>query len=188
MKEKLLLVGAGGFGRVALEQAVKEYDCFFVDDCYPEKKEVCGASLVGKIKDLPVLFATYKKLIVTIGNNQLRARIYAQAREIGYEFPNLLASSTYISPFAKVGKGCVFLNNVVVQNGSRIGNGVLLNCGVEIHHDSSVGDYCLIYGNSVVRTYARIGKCAHIGSTVSIGVNAIVNDAEIVADGTVRSA
>ena len=32
MKDKLLLVGAGGFGRVVLEHAIKEYDCAFVDD------------------------------------------------------------------------------------------------------------------------------------------------------------
>lgn len=32
MKEKLLLVGAGGFGRVVLEHAIGVYDCAFVDD------------------------------------------------------------------------------------------------------------------------------------------------------------
>lgn len=31
-KEKLLLVGAGGFGRMVAEQAMIEYDCAFVDD------------------------------------------------------------------------------------------------------------------------------------------------------------
>ena len=31
-KEKLLLVGAGGFGRVVSETAVLNYDCAFVDD------------------------------------------------------------------------------------------------------------------------------------------------------------
>ena len=34
MKEKLLLVGAGGFGRVVLEHAQKHFDCAFVDDGY----------------------------------------------------------------------------------------------------------------------------------------------------------
>ena len=31
-KEKLLLVGAGGFGRMVAEQAMLQYDCTFVDD------------------------------------------------------------------------------------------------------------------------------------------------------------
>ena len=31
-KEKLLLIGAGGFGRMMAEQAMYQYDCAFVDD------------------------------------------------------------------------------------------------------------------------------------------------------------
>ena len=186
MKEKLLLVGAGGFGRIAMEHAVREYDCFFIDDCFPEKKEVCGSPLIGKISDLLLWFETYKKLVVVIGNTRLRETIYQNAKKIGYEFPNIIATSAYISPFASVGNGCVILNNVVIQNAARIGNGVLLNSGVEIHHDSVIGDNTLIYSNSVVRTYARIGKRVQIGSTTSISVNATVGDDEIIPDGSVR--
>ena len=186
MKEKLLLVGAGGFGRIAMEHAVKTYDCAFVDDSYPDKKEVCGIPVVGKIADLPALFGTYKKLIVVLGNTKLRESIYENARKIGYEFPTIIASSAYISPFATIGNGCVILNNVVVQNAAKIGNGVLLNPGVEIHHDCVVGDNTLIYSNSVVRTYAHIGERALIGSTVSVSVNGVVADDEIIPDGAVR--
>ena len=32
MKRKLLLVGAAGFGRVALEHVVEQFDCAFADD------------------------------------------------------------------------------------------------------------------------------------------------------------
>lgn len=41
---------------------------------------------------------------------------------------------------------------------SKIGNGVILNPGVGVHHDSSVGDYSLIYANSVVRTMSNVEK------------------------------
>jgi len=184
MKNKLLLVGAGGFGRVVMEHACKAYDCYFVDDCYPRKHNVCGVPIVGTISDLPELFNTYKKLIVVIGNTQLREKIYHKATEIGFEFPNIIASSAYVSPFASIGKGCVLLNNVVVQNGASIGNGVLLNPGVEIHQDSSVEDNTLIYSNSVVRAFAHVGQRVCIGSTVSISVNATVQDDESVPDGT----
>lgn len=184
MREKLLLVGAGGFGRIAMEHAIKTFDCVFVDDSYPETKEVCSIPIVGKISDLPALFDTYKKLIVVIGNTKLREQIYQQAQKIGYDFPNIIATSAYISPFATIGKGCVILNNVVIQNQAQIGNGVLLNPGVEVHHNCSVGDNSLIYSNSVVRTYAKIGQRVLIGSTVSISVGAVVKDDEVVPDGS----
>ena len=61
-----------------------------------------------------------------------------------------------------------------------VGNGVLLNPGVEIHHDSFVDDYALIYTNSVVRTQAKIGRRVRIGSNVTISNNIVVpEDADI---------
>ena len=39
-KEKLLLFGAGGFGRMVAEQATLQYDCAFVDDGQPAGTEI----------------------------------------------------------------------------------------------------------------------------------------------------
>ena len=174
VKEKLLLVGAGGFGRVVSEQARLEYDCSFVDDAFEPGERVCGISVIGHIADLPELRKGYQKLIVTIGNNTLREKIYTNAKELGYNFPSIVSATAYISPFSKMGWGCVCLNNSIIQNGSVVGNGVLLNPGVEIHHDSFVDDYALIYTNSVVRTQARVGKRVRVGSNVTISNNIVV--------------
>lgn len=175
-KEKLLLVGAGGFGRVVSETAVLNYDCAFVDDGVEIGTEICGIKVIGNTSDLSMLFGKYEKLVVTIGNNVIRERIYKAAAEIGYKFPNLIHPSVYVSSYAKIGWGCVFLNHVTVQNGSLVGNGVLLNPGVEIHHDCFVDDFDLIYTNSVIRTYARVGKRVRIGSNVTISNDAVVPD------------
>ena len=102
-KEKLLLVGAGGFGRVVSETAVLNYDCAFIDDGVGTGTEICGVEVIGNTSDLQTLFGKYKKLVVTIGNNCVRERIYNIAAKIGYEFPNLVHSSTYISPYAHCG-------------------------------------------------------------------------------------
>lgn len=184
-KEKLLLVGAGGFGRVVSELARQSYNCAFVDDGVEIGTVICDIPVVGHTEDLQSLFAEYKNLVIVIGNNTVRERIYDLTKNIGYSFPNLISPSAYISPYAKLGLGCVILNNAVVQNGSTVGNGVLLNPGVEIHHDSSVGDFNLIYTNSVVRTYAKIGKCVRIGSNVTICNNVVVPDGADVPDCTV---
>lgn len=185
MKEKLLLVGAGGFGRIVLEHAMQEFDCAFVDDGWETGKTVCGALVVGHVSDLTLLFDEYQKLVVTVGNNVFREKIYAQAAHIGYSFPNIICKSAYISQFARLGTGCVILNNVVVQNGASVGNGALLNPGVEIHADAAVGDYALIYANSVVRTGASVGNRVRIGSNVTVGNRAKAADDSDIADGAV---
>lgn len=129
------------------------------------------------------LFGEYKKLLVGIGNNKLRETVYQEAAEIGYTFPNIIVDSAYVSPYATIGTGCIILNHAVVQNNAKVGNGVILNTGVEIHNDSVVEDYVLIYTNSVVRIYAHVGKRAHLGSTLTIGNNVNVPDDSVVENG-----
>ncbi|MDD6587955.1 MAG: lipid carrier--UDP-N-acetylgalactosaminyltransferase [Anaerobutyricum hallii] len=175
-QERLLIVGAGGFGRVVSEHARRLYDCAFIDDGYEADQKICDIPVLGHISDLGELRAAYDKLIVAIGNNVLREKIYGRAIGMGYTFPNIICDSVYVSPYAEVGWGCVFLNNVVIQNGSSVGNGVLLNPGVEIHHGCSVADYALIYTNSVIRTEAKVGNRVRIGSNVSISNGIIVRD------------
>ena len=183
MSEKLLIVGSGGFGRVVSEHALKAYECSFVDDGYEAGTEICGVKVVGHIADLASLFSEYKLLAVAIGNNSFRERIYHEAKKIGFQLPNIIANNVYISPYAKLGYGCVLLNNVCLQNGSTVGNGVILNPGVEIHHDSIVEDFVLIYTNSVIRTNAKVGKRVKIGSNVSVGNNIVIEADSIIDNG-----
>ncbi len=184
MRDKLLLVGAGGFGRVVLEHAIQEYDCSFIDDGPEIGTLVNGIPVIGRTTELEKFISEYRFLVVAIGNNKLREKIYKDAESIGYDFPNIIDPSAYISPFANIGKGCVILNNAVIQNNARIGNGTILNSGVEAHHDSVIDDYCLIYANSVVRALTHVGKRVRIGSTVTISTGASVSDDADIEDGT----
>ena len=183
-KEKLLLGGAGGFGRMVAEQAMLQYDCAFVDDGQSVGADICGIPVVGGLADLPELRKEYSLLVVGIGNNQFRAQVYEKAKTLGYGFPNIIAPSTYISPYSKMGYGCVVLQNACIQNGASVGNGVLLNAGTEIHCDAAVGDYALIYTNSVIRTGATVGNFARIGSNCTICNNATVPDGADILDCT----
>ncbi len=181
--EKLLLVGAGGFGRVVSEHASMLYECAFLDD--GDTSVVDGISVIGNTNDMERFFGEYKHLLVTIGNNKLRERLYQKAASIGYSFPNILHASAYISPHAQIGQGCVILNNVVIQNNARCGDGCILNPGVELHHDSTIGSYCLIYSNSVVRSLTMIGDRVWIGSNVTVSTSAIIKNDAIIQDGRV---
>ena len=183
-KEKLLLVGAGGFGRMVAEQAMLQYDCAFVDDGQSVGAEICGIPVVGSLADLPELRKEYSLLVVGIGNNRFRAQVYEKAKALGYVFPNIIAPSAYVSPFAEVGCGCVVLQNACIQNGASVGNSVLLNAGAEVHCDATVENCALIYTNSVIRTGAAVGNFARIGSNCTVCNNATVPDGADIPDCT----
>ena len=80
--EKLLLVGAGGFGRVVLEHATAIYDCAFLDD--GDATIVDGVPVIGKTAEMASFYPEYQRLLVTIGNNKLRERLYKEAETIGF--------------------------------------------------------------------------------------------------------
>lgn len=162
--------------------ARQNYDCAFVDDGIDIGTVICVIPVVGHTPDLQELFTEYQNLAIAIGNSTVRERIYDIEKSTGYHFPNPTGQIVYISLYAKMGWGCVLLNNAVVQNGSIVGNGVLLNPGVGIHHDCTVRDYDLIYTNSVVRTYTKVGKYVRIGSNVIICNNAVVQDGTDIPD------
>ena len=50
-KEKLLLVGAGGFGRMVADLAMLQYVCAFVDDGQLVGTDICGIPVVGGLAD-----------------------------------------------------------------------------------------------------------------------------------------
>lgn len=181
--EKLLLVGAGGFGRVVLEHASTLFECAFLDD--GDTSLVDGIPVIGNTNDMERFYGEYKLLLVTIGNNKLRERLYKEAANIGYAFPNIIHASAYISPHAHIGQGCVILNNAVIQNNAKCGDGCILNPGVELHHDSSIGNYCLIYTNSVVRSLTTVGDRVWVGSSATIATGAIVPEDSLIEDGRV---
>lgn len=186
MKQKLLLVGAGGFGRVVLEHASALYDCAFLDD--GDVSIVNGVPVIGKTGDMASFYPEYKLLLVTIGNNALRKQLYKEAASIGFSFPNIIHPTAYVSPHAHIGTGCVILNNAVVQNNAKCGDGCILNPGVELHHDSTIGSYCLIYTNSVVRSLTTVGNRVWIGSTATVSTSAVVADDTTIGDGEVFKA
>ncbi len=63
--EKLLLVGAGGFGRVVLEHASQYYDCAFLDD--GDAKVVDCVSVIGSTADIEKFFS---RVQATLGNHR----------------------------------------------------------------------------------------------------------------------
>ena len=70
-KEKLLLVGAGGFGRMVAEQAMLQYDCALVDDGQAVGTEICGIPVIGNLADLPELRKEYQNWLTDIWTGQI---------------------------------------------------------------------------------------------------------------------
>ena len=91
-KEKLLLVGAGGFGRMVAEQASRQYDCAFVDDGQVVGAEVCG--ILDDRWHAPHSLGTFQKSMLCLqlesGITSFGHRYLRKQKHLGLHFPTLL--------------------------------------------------------------------------------------------------
>lgn len=128
--KKLLIIGAGGHGRVVKEvaESTGQYDRIdFLDD---NSKDA-----IGTIDDLENLHDQYDSAFVGIGNNSFRMECIERLKNIGYEIPVLVHPTTYISKSANIGIGTAVEPKALVNANTQVGEGCIISVGSIIDHD-----------------------------------------------------
>ena len=174
---KLIIVGAGGYGKVLADNAIKNgyTDIYFVDDC---KKGLCmDFPIVGTSSDLPNLNDGKTDFIIGIGNNATRKQI---AEAYAVNWISLIHPSAQIGVEVSVGKGTAVMPGAVISACARIGNQCIVNTRAVIEHDDVIEDYVHISPNAALGGTVRIGESAWIGLGASV-----VNNIHICAGVTV---
>ena len=133
--EKLLVLGAGGFGHVVAEVAADlGYEVSFLDDA------ARGRDVIGRCMDYEALLGRFDKAVAAFGNNRLRLRWVKQLREAGYQVPSLVHPTAWVSPSAVLGDGCIVLQRAVVNTHCQLGHACLINCSAVVDHDNRLED------------------------------------------------
>lgn len=178
MKEKLLIIGANGHGKVILDIALKlnKYkEIAFLDD-NENIKECMGKVVIGNTKKLEQYIDEYD-MVVAIGNALIRKRILDNIFEAKGSVPVLIHPSAVIGMNVEIGKGTVIMAGAIVNPSVQIGTGCIVNTGATIDHDCIIGDY----------VHVSVGS--HLAGTVTVGDNTwigigavIINNVDIVSD------
>lgn len=174
-KRRLCLYGAGGHGRVVAAQVRRQSN---LQLCFADGALAPG-SVVGGLQVLWSSIADIRdaELIVTIGNNAIRAALQAEAQAVGLSLSTFIAEpERYFG--ASAGAGSMILAGSVVTADARIGDGVIVNSGAIVEHDAIIGDFCHLAPGSVVAGGAKLGR------QIFLGANATVIQGVSVADGT----
>ena len=101
-------------------------------------------------------------VIVAIGHNQTRQRIFEALRSRGERLVIARHPSAIVAPDVQIGPGAMICANAVVNPGSVIGANVILNTGCTVDHHNTIGDH------------AHIAPGVHLGGDVRIGSGALV--------------
>lgn len=157
--KKLLILGAGQYGRVAHETA-EAMGCFdqiaFLDDN--------SSIAIGKLKQYLEFIDQFGSAFVAMGNPQLRLRWISDLKEAGFELPALIHPRAYVSPSAKLEGGVIVEAMVVVNSEAVVRCGGLICAGAVVNHNSTIETCCQIDCNAVVAANAVVPKGTKIPS------------------------
>jgi sugar O-acyltransferase (sialic acid O-acetyltransferase NeuD family) len=184
---RILVVGAGGFGREVAEWARQTWPDrsglvagMLSEDDAALADTGCPLPIVGRPSDFEPTAGDC--LLLGIGIPRVRRRVAEALLARGGNFLTLMHPTAVIAATARIGAGVVICPHSVVSVDTRLGDFALLNYHTSLGHDAIVGDY------SVLSPYATLGGSAAIGADVFLGLHATVGPRITVGDRVVISA
>lgn len=179
MRNRLLIIGASGHGKVIADIAKKNgyTDICFLDD--NERLSECGSyPVIGKSKDA----ANYPNadVIVAIGNPGDRERIQNHTKNI----ISLVHPDAVIGEDVSIGEGTVIMAGTVINSGTVIGKGCIINTCSSIDHDCIIGDYVHVSVGVHIAGTGIIGKGTWVGIGASVSNNLSICGSCMIGAGT----
>ena len=190
--KKLLIAGAGGWGRVVRQwaldiqsQAPRWESILFLDD-NPAVLEGFGLndSLVGTIRDY--IPSGDEEFICGIGDPNVKMNICEQLRKKGAHFINLFHPQALITNYGEFGAGLIVSPFAAIVVTTKIGDFVTVNAFSVIGHDSTVENgctlsaHCDIMANVHLEEGVFLGSGARILPNLHVGRNAKVGAGSVV--------
>ncbi|MDZ5711310.1 acetyltransferase [Jeotgalibacillus haloalkalitolerans] len=158
MKNKLLIIGASGHGKVvadiALEMGKWEKVAFLDDN--PAVTSCLGLDVVGTSEDFKKFIDDYD-FFVAIGDNDIRKKVYQKLESLSASIPVLIHPGAVVGREVLIECGTVLMAGVIVNCNTRIGKGCILNTGSTVDHDNLIGDF------------VHVSPGVHLAGTVIVG-------------------
>lgn len=169
MGKRLLILGAGGHGKVVREVALSLLDIsrkpvYEIVDFLDDNSE----EAIGKMADFEKYKYEYQDAFCAIGNNTIRKQLLDKAEKLGYSVPVLIHPSAYVSKSAVIEAGTVVEPKAIVNANSIIHRGSIISIGAIVDHDAVVGEYGHVNAGAIVKAGARVesGRKLEAGEVV----------------------
>jgi len=174
MKNKLIIIGASGHGKVVADIAIKMnkwQSIAFLDDDQTIKTSM-GLEVIGTAADA-FIYKEEADFFVAIGNNATREKIQEKLIDEGLNVVSLIHPSAVIGTDVEIGIGSVVMAGVIINSSSRIAKGCIINTSSSLDHDNMIEDYVHISPGVNMAGTVKVGNGSWIGigSVISNNVN-----------------
>ena len=161
MKNKIIIIGAGGHGKTVCETILAENKfevAGFVDSTVAIGTPIIsGYKVIASQNDLHSLKNIANYFIVAIGNNNTRKELYDSLKQI-LQPATIIHSSAIISLSAKLGKGNVILAGAIINAYTIIGENIIVNSGVIIDHECNIGSHVHLSIGTLIGSNSHIAN------------------------------
>lgn len=189
--KRLIIVGAGGFGREVHAWARHHPDCGrdwtiagFLDDAPGAMAAFEGRPpVLGPIRDYRP--QPGDRLVCAIGAPEVKRRVCEALLDVGARFQRLVHPSVVVGDAVGLGVGVVLCPGVVLTSDLAIGDFACLNCHSSAGHDGVVGRWATVSGHCDLMGRSRVGEGAFLGSGVRLLPGKSVGDWAHVGAGSV---
>ncbi len=168
MYDKLIIIGAGGHGKVVANIAMLNgyKEIYFLDDD-TSKKYIGKYQIIGTIKDISKYKNEYD-FFIAIGDNKIRKKLTMLLLDNNIKPVSLIHPSAVIDSTVQIGSGVVVMASAVINADTTIGNNVIVNTASSIDHDCIINDYVHISPGVHVAGNVHVGEKSWlcIGSTI----------------------
>lgn len=174
MKNKLLIIGASGHGKVVADIALQMnqwQSIAFLDDD-EEIKSSMGIEVLGT-SDSVFKYIDEYEIIVGIGNNSTRQKVHEMLETVGTSIPVIIHPKAIVGEQVQIENGTVVMGGAIVNCCTKIGKGCIINTGSTIDHDNYIEDFVHISPGVHLAGTVRVGQGSWlgIGSVVNNNVN-----------------
>lgn len=186
MRDKLLVIGASGHGKVVADIAIKMNRwkaIAFLDD-NEEIKTCMGLEVVGKSSD-SFKYKDEVDFFIAIGNNEIREKIQERLEQEGLSIVTLVHPNVIIGADVKIGAGTAIMAGVVINSSTFIGKGCIINTSSSIDHDNEIEDYVHISPGVNLAGTVKIGRKSWIGIGSTVSNNVTISNNTTIGAGAV---
>jgi sugar O-acyltransferase (sialic acid O-acetyltransferase NeuD family) len=168
-KKPLYLLGASGHAKVIID-SIEQAGQYHIQGLFDKNKALWGQTLSGYpiLGDFEVLPDSETELLIAIGDNTIRYKLYKKLVEQGIVFGTVTHPSSTISRGVAIRPGTVMMAGTVVNADTIIGAQVIINTCASVDHD------CQISTAVHIAPGVRICGGVSIGERTFVGAGAVV--------------
>jgi len=169
--KRLLILGAGGHGKVVAEtaEAGGNWDeIAMLDDNCQSLNGTLRWPVPGRLDQAGQYASEYSHAIVAVGSGELRLSWLESLAEQGFHVPLLIHPAAWVSPSATIAEGSVVMAGASIQADSRIGRGCIVNTGANVDHDCRLEDGVHVCPGASLAGGVSVGRCSWMGIGCSV--------------------